>query len=115
MHSILRVLLFAGLTQASVAFAHDAEHKIQEYTGLKSPEVIVNDMRLRGIEVSDITLKGRQAEVTTLINGQSIKWQVHRQTGALTQISGAVLAPGILTRDIRLRPVIRPDFRLRLD
>jgi len=100
----MRLILAAALFAGSTAYAHD-NLEVEQRTGLKSEAVILNDMRLRGVKVSDVHVKGLEAEVSATLQGQEIRLKVDRMTGALEQIGGSVrLEPRLLKHGIMRVP-----------
>lgn len=109
---MLRLLMISALvlTTAAAAKADDAPHHV----GLKSEDVIANDLRQLNLRASRIEMEGPFARVTTTIDGRTETLRIDRVTGHIERMQGALLRPGLLLERAQ-PPVIRRDLRIRID
>jgi len=97
----LVVATVLSLLMSSVVFSHDDGLKIEQRAGLKSEAVIKNEMRLLGLDVSQIIMNGANAEISAMVRGQPFRIKVDRISGVMQQIGGRLrLDPTLLNSGI---------------
>lgn len=79
--------LILALSMGFAAHAHKG-NKIEQRTGLKSEEVIKNDLRLQGVDVSSVQIDGQTANIVARISGEPIQLKMDRISGTLEQSAG---------------------------
>ena len=84
-----------ALTSAAlfIVTANSFAHGLGQRIGLKSPEVVRNDLRVMGLQATKVTLVGNKAKVTVRINGKLADVEMNRRTG---QVRVVKAAPAVL-------------------
>ena len=106
------ILIVSALGMSLVAHAHG--EKIEQRTGLKSAEVIKNELRLQGLDVSSVQIQGQTANIVATVSGEPLQLRMNRMTGALEQYGGKfvlnkkMLSAGMIELPVELR---RPQLQ----
>ena len=88
----MRVIIASVLLilTSSAVYSHEHDMKIEQRIGLKSEEVIKNELRLMGVDLSQITIDGANAEISGKLRDQAIRIKIDRITGEMRQIGGTL-------------------------